>query len=188
MDKENKNTNDSKKSKSTGFKVPEAYFDTFESNLFEKFSNLDTDKEGDEAEKFSVLRNEESLKAKRDPGFKVPDGYFEKTDIKFKNEDGRKMSPKVRSLRILSLSIAASILLFFGIKYMNKGETSIIADQVVLQNDEISDWVADDLVYFDTYEIAEAFDDVELEQNLYSEDAVNYYIDFVDIESLILEN
>ncbi|MGI9530441.1 hypothetical protein [Lutimonas sp.] len=188
MDKRNKNIDKTKKSNSPDFKVPDGYFENFESRLFEKISNTDTDKKTTHLKNISIFRNEGSSGLKKEHGFKVPEGYFENTDLNFNKEDPKTYSPKVRKLRLISLSIAASILLFFGIKYFNSGETSLYPDQVTLQNDEIADWVADDLVYFDTYEIAEAFDDIELEQNIYAEDAVNYYLDFVDIESLILEN
>jgi len=84
------------------------------------------------------------------------------------------------------MSVAASILLFFGIQFMNKGQQN--ASQVIVQNEEIANWIAEDLVTFDTYEIAEAFSDVELEETLYADEAVYDYLDFIDIESLIIEN
>lgn len=188
MDKRNNNILNSKKSNSPAFKVPDAYFERFESELFEKISKVDTVREKDDLKDLSIIRNEGLSEQKKRHGFKVPEGYFENNDFKLSIEDRQNKSPKIRRFRLLSLSIAASILLFFGIKYVNKGPSKSYSSQVVLQNDEIADWVADDLVYFETYEIAEAFDDIELEENIYTEDAVNYYLDFVDIESLILEN
>ena len=83
-------------------------------------------------------------------------------------------------------SIAASILLFFGIKYINPTQSE--KSQLVFQDQEYINWIESDLVDLNSYEIAEAFNDIELNQVYYPEDEVDEYLNSVDIELLILEN
>jgi len=187
MNKKHKDILNNSKLNASGFNTPDGYFENLESELFEKALSSE-ENDGSKSFKESRKKGKDELELnKKSQGFKVPKGYFEGVEAKLDKSILVKMQvPKVRRLRLISMSIAASILLFFGLKYMNIGDTSI--NPIVLQNDEIASWVDEDLVSFDTYEIAEAFGDIELEQTLYEDDAVSDYLDFMDIESLIIEN
>jgi hypothetical protein len=187
MDKKDKDILNNLDSSSTGFTIPDGYFDNLENRLYEKaLTNEQSDNEKSLSQLHIIRPNELKINRK-ETGFKVPDNYFEQIESRFdKSGKANKTVRKVRILRLISMSVAASILLFFGIQFMNNGEQNV--NQVVIENEEIADWVAEDLITFNTYDIAEAFSDVELEQTLYTDEAVNDYLDFMDIESLILEN
>lgn len=187
MDKERNNRINKIDSSSSGFKIPDDYFDNLENNLIEKvFTNESSDKKKSVNELHLIRANELGSKRK-ESGFKVPENYFEQLEGRFsKTEEFHTENTKVRRLRLVSMSVAASILLFFGIQYMNKGQQNV--NEVILENEEIAGWVDENIITFDSYDIAEAFSDVELEQSLYTDEAVNDYLDFVDIESLIIEN
>lgn len=187
MDKKHKDILNKLDSSSSGFKIPDGYFDNLEDVLSKKVATNQLSSDKESSNKLHIIRPNELKENRKETGFKVPENYFEQIESRFDNSTKVKTTGgKVRRLRLISLSVAASILLFFGIQFINKGEQN--GNQVILQNEEIASWVAEDLVSFDTYEIAEAFSDVELEQALYSDDAVNDYLDFIDIESLIIEN
>ena len=69
---------------------------------------------------------------------------------------------------------------------MNTGQNT--KNQLVFQDEEFINWIESDLTDLNSYEIAEVFNDMELEQSLYAEDDVFEYLNSVDIENLILEN
>lgn len=187
MDKKDKNILNKHNLSSTGFTLPDGYFDNLENRLSKKaLTNALLDNEKSLHQLHIIRPNELKINSKK-TGFKVPENYFDQLESRFdKSDEVKKSVGKVRTLRLISMSIAASILLFFGIQFMNDGQQN--TNMVVIENEEIADWVADDLITFNTYDIAEAFSDVELEQTLYTDEAVNDYLDFMDIESLILEN
>jgi len=184
MDKEHKNRIDKTGSSSSGFKIPDGYFDNLENILTQKVL---TNESSDKKEALHLIRPNELKSKRKETGFKVPENYFDQLESGFKKpKELLTNNRKVRRLRLVSMSVAASILLFFGIQFMNKGEQNV--NQIILDNEEIADWVDEDLITFDSYDIAEAFSNVEIEQTLYTDEAVNDYLDFVDIESLIIEN
>ena len=172
---------------SDGFNVPKGYFENLDIELLKKAMATASNKRSEPLKNLSLISTNEIDPIKKNSGFKVPKDYFEDVETRLdKLIITKKEVKKVRNLRLISMSIAASIVLFIGIKFINinNSNTSIM----VLQNDEIASWIDQDLVSFDTYDIAEAFSDIDLEQTLYSDEAVNDYLDFMDIESLIIEN
>lgn len=190
MDKEHNNRINKIDSSSSGFKIPDDYFDNLENILAQKILTIELSekkkKKKKSLNKLHIIRPNE-LKTKRtNTGFKVPENYFELFETRIDQpKEFNTNKRKVHRLRIFSMSVAASILLFFGIQFMNKGQQSV--NQVILENEEIAGWIDEDLITFDTYDIAEAFSDVEIEQTLYAEEAMNDYLDFIDIETLIIE-
>lgn len=168
------------------FKVPKGYFESLE----DRMDHI----EGDERrnENHSVENKDDYVPTLteiigKEPGFKVPDGYFKDlgSEVPFKKE--QKIIPlKKQFIRILSLATAACILLFFGLNSINSKYDNI--DKLEFQDEEIASWLESDLIEFDSYEIAEAFDDVELDHYLYDEDGIDDYLNTLDIEHLILDN
>ena len=69
---------------------------------------------------------------------------------------------------------------------MNTGDD--LTDQLVFQDEEFIYWIEADLADPNSYEIAEAFNDVELEHVFFYEEELGDYLNSVDIENLILEN
>ena len=189
MNPNKKNILNEIKNSGSGFKTPDGYFDDLENRLYEnttvhmindslvpdnKKDNLDTES--------SPLKNID-----KDAGFKVPVSYFDELELHIK----KPLKPKViglkeRRISLLSLSIAASILLFFGIKYYNVEPNTF--DQLVFEKNEIENWIETDLISFDSYEIAEIYRDVELEQTIYIDQEIDDYLDYMDIEELLIEN
>lgn len=170
-----------------GFETPEGYFEELERQLEKKVNEkssklglVDKNKKRSQKETFT-------LPDSMDTGFAVPDGYFEELDLDFPVENEKKIFKlKHPGLRILSLSIAASILLFFGIKTLNISDNSVNLND--FQNEDIATWIDSGLVEFDSYEIAEVFSDIELEESLINEEDLFLYFDEIDVENLMIEN
>jgi len=190
MDRKKENILKQLKSSGAGFTVPKEYFENLDNQIDKPLETLSDTKEGNPEDKeYKTIQMSLSAldQIKKHHGFKVPQGYFDSIE----REIYRPGKPKVitiknQFIRILSLSIAASILLFFGIQYMNPSRN--VNDQLVFEDVEIANWIESDLVHLNAYEIAEVFNEVELEPVLYGEDEVDEYLNYVDIESLILEN
>ncbi len=162
MDKNKENIWKQLKSSGPGFTVPNGYFKSSEDRIG-----------------LGHIR--------KDHGFTVPEGYFETIQSKITGPEKTKVIPlQLKFIRMSSLSVAASILLIFGLYYFNSSEN--ITDQLAFQDEEFIDWIESDLADPNSYEIAEAFNDVELEHVLFSEEEVGDYLNSVDIENLILEN
>jgi len=190
MNKDRKNILDNLKESGTGFNHPKGYFDDFETRLLSDLDQNAQFKKHIETEAEWV----DSREAKhldligKNHGFKVPENYFEK-DLGTKSMAG---STKIISLsrknagKWLSIAVAASFLLFFGLKFYNGNEKQL--DFTDLKNDEIENWIDEDLISFNSYEIAEAFSNVDLENDLYSDEEVTDYLDQIDIEQLILDD
>ena len=187
MDQEKKNILNSLKKSGPGFTVPKAYFDNLEDQIEQKMDHTDIipKKVTEQQPKPNNVFTLDQIG--KDHGFKTPDGYFDEVEPKTKRVKKTKIvTLKNNYTRILALSIAASVLLFIGITNMNRSENE--KSQMVFQDEEYIEWIESDLVELNSYEIAEAFYDVELDQVLYPEDEVEEYLNSVDIEQLILEN
>lgn len=165
-DFENSFKNNSDKEKNS-FKVPEDYFDTLEDKII---GNLES--------------------STNITGFKVPKDYFNTLENKINSEVVNKT--KVISLfnnttiKIIGLSIAASILLFIGINNYNLNNQNLEINNLSLS--ELDNWMEEDLITFNTYEIAETFTENELNLVDIENDELTEYFDLVDVENLILEN
>lgn len=190
MDKNKENIWKQLKSSGPGFTVPKGYFKSSEGQIDHGLSSSDAHHKNN-TEKTAPDQSADGPfglgHIGKDHGFTVPEGYFGTIQSKITGTEKTKViSLKLKFIMISSLSIAASILLFFGLYYFNKSEN--ITDQLAFQDEEFIDWVESDLADPNSYEIAEAFNDVELEHVLFSEEEVDDYLNSVDIEHLILEN
>ncbi|MET2984275.1 hypothetical protein [Aureibaculum conchae] len=184
--------------KKSGFTTPKGYFNTLEDAVFdemasEKFSK----KDGFESPKgyFSTLEDNVFKKLKleedkKETGYKIPENYLETVEDKVFTTINDK--PKVIDFktillkRLIPIAAAASLLLFIFINY-NQTTDDVNLDQ--LASTEIEQWIDDDLITFDTHEITEVFNDIELEsQPIFEEEDLEDYLNGTDIESLILEN
>jgi hypothetical protein len=182
MEHPKKNILNTLKKSGSGFSHPEGYFDGLE----DRFVNNLKDKKVNQPDE-TVLQGLEAIG--KSHGFTVPIGYFE--------EDTEKIavprSNKVISLfgipikKWASLSIAASLLLFFGLRFFTSGNTQ--TELAELTNSDIENWIDADLISFSSYDIAEAYSDVSLEDEMnYSDEEVDIYIDNIDFENILLEN
>lgn len=170
MDQNKKDILKQFKDSGLGFEIPDGYFEKFEIQL----KNEDSE-------------DTSAIPKKLKTGFDVPDGYFDSLDLDLPVENEKKLfrlaHPK---LRILSLSVAASILLFFGIRTLNISENS--TDLTELKNEDIAAWIDSGLIDFESYEIADAFSDIELEESLMNEEDLSVYFEEIDVENLMIEN
>ena len=187
MDQEKNNILNSLKKSGPGFTVPKAYFEELEDRIGQKMDSTGSNPKI-KTEERSKQKNMFVLdKIGKNHGFKTPDGYFDKLEPKIKRLKTTRVVPlKNNYTRILALSIAASILLFFGISNMNHSQNE--KNEIVFQDEEYINWIESDLVELDSYEIAEIYNDIELDKVFYPEDELEEYLNNVDIEHLILEN
>ena len=128
--------------KSSGFKAPDGYFESFDELLLNK------------------LKSNHTLKESKDSGFKVPDQYFETFDDKL-----FKTISETKEVKVIPLfswkkaayisGIAASILLMISL-FINKNttptfdnlETALIDEYIVdedFTNEDIATLLSDDL-------------------------------------------
>lgn len=149
----------------TGFFVPEGYFENFEPNI------LETNK-----------------KSNPENGFTIPENYFEDFEVvthQTNNEAKVHYLPSKLLLKIGSIAIAASILLFFGLNLTenNKGE-----NLSQLSTQDIESWVYENASQFTTDDITEVFQENELTLNSFDfESEVNSYLSEKDIESMLIQ-
>ncbi len=165
--------------KSTGFKVPIAYFDTVETSVFNLLS-----KKSISAKPTYILPESYLMSKKRtytskiddtipETDLSVPDSYFESVEDKvFARLKKEKRNKKFNIKRYwIPVAIAASFLVVFAIynpfSFKNNKEYA-----------EVASWIEDGNLDLDSYQIAEYFNpDIEtldLEDNFNSETLEDY--------------
>ncbi|MCF6348132.1 MAG: hypothetical protein L3J20_07525 [Flavobacteriaceae bacterium] len=196
------------KSTKSSFKVPKGYFDTVEDAVFTKLSTKKlSEKEGFSMPDsyFNTVEDRVLEKIKKEnssqsaipigsqTGFTIPENYLTTIEdiVTTKLNDDTKpvkvIGFKAFLLkRVIPFAAAAAVLLLVYINYNAK--TSSNSFDTVAYSD-IEQWIENDLITFDTYEIAEVYNDIELENaTIFAEDELLEYLDGTDIESLLLEN
>lgn len=155
--------------KSTGFKTPNQYFESFDAKLKHR------------------LAEKELINDIDTSGFEVPEHYFDSVDdkiIRKLKNDNAVITLKSRQSFYYFAGIAASLLLLFAI-YINYESTDDISAEMVktyFQDSEL-----------DSYELAQLLSDAELleedfiiTETEYSEDNLeDYLLDNTDIEQLL---
>ena len=151
--------------KTTGFKIPEDYFQSFETQFNEQ------------------LKLDEVLKDHNDSGYSVPKNYFNTVEDsiikKLSQLEGDKPVVRInfkRSLYYIS-GIAASLLLLFAI-FINKEETSEISIDMVEAHFETLD--------IDSYELAELLVDTQLLDDDFT--ITNSTYNETNLETYLLDN
>ncbi|MBU2950074.1 hypothetical protein KO493_05115 [Tamlana agarivorans] len=159
---------------STGFKIPDGYFDALEDRIFNK------------------LKNDSPLNAVEETGFKAPKDYFDSINESIiehiKNEEKTtKIIPLFNKKTILfASSIAAAVLLLFNLSVFESKPTFNSLDAQTVENYIISEDMS-------TSELAFLFTDVELDETIFSEtifddeNIEDYLLNNTDIETLITE-
>jgi len=188
--------NNSKKdilNKDSGFKTPDNYFDEFENSFKHNSDKLKNSfKTPDNYFKTiedKIIGNLETV-VNKTTGFKVPKDYFNTLENNINTP--RVKRAKVKSLfnnttiKIIGFSIAASFLIFIGINNFSSGNQNLEIHNLSLS--ELDTWMEEDLITFNTYEIADTFTENELNLVDIENDELSEYFDLVDVEDLILEN
>ncbi|WP_299526804.1 hypothetical protein [Winogradskyella sp.] len=157
------------KIKSTGFKTPDDYFESFEDKLFER------------------LEEKATIAGINDTGFKVPKDYFNDLDdeiiSKLNTDDKPVVKLNSRKTFYYVAGIAASLALMLAI-YINRSDEEISAEMVETYFQE-SD--------LDSYELAELLVDAEIleedfilvEPEYNEENLESYLLENTDIESVL---
>ncbi|WP_422108003.1 hypothetical protein [Winogradskyella sp.] len=157
------------KIKSTGFKTPDNYFESFDDELFER------------------IKDEKSIGGIEDTGFNVPEGYFDKLDDKIIGRLEAKDQPVVklntRRTFFYVAGIAASLLLMLAI-FINEGDDGISAEMVETYFEDSN---------LDSYELAELLVDADIleedftitEPEFDEDDLESYLLENSDIESIL---
>jgi hypothetical protein len=154
-----------------GFRVPQDYFDTLDLKLMNR------------------------LKGKSNKGFKVPEGYFEDFEVKFslEPESGAESEPKrvvnlnrPEAKKLIWMAVAASILLFFGVKYSITNQSVMGWED--LEQAELGYWIESDLAELNEYDIVEAYPDVELNAPMISNEELNAYLNEIELDQILYEN
>ena len=148
-----------------GFKVPQDYFESLDSKLTHRVSE------------------------ERRHGFKTPVDYFDRFEVKVPVEASKKRVFKLdrpTAGKLVWMAAAASILLFFGINYLNTDQPGLEWED--LDNAEISFWIENDLSEINAYDIAEAYPDVELDEAPFSNDELNAYLNEIELDQILYEN
>lgn len=179
------------KSKPDGFLAPGGYLENLEERILAGTQEQLT-AFGEQPAKIDrtsvVYRGKEKAGEASDQGFRVPAGYFDGLEKRLIDKLASERRDKTWWDRnwVFTLSIAASLLLLLGIRlYSPHGASSNLN---TLSTSEIDTWVDNGLVSFSSYDIAEAFNDVELYPDLGSEQEVLDYLGEVDVENLMTEN
>ncbi|MGJ8593438.1 MAG: hypothetical protein ACSHXF_12880 [Aquaticitalea sp.] len=160
--------------KSSGFKIPDNYFESLEDAVFSRLS-------------------EDHLDSKvSSSGFEVPDDYFETFDSKVLNAIPKNESAKVisifswRNVSYIS-GIAASLVLAFNIFFNNSNQLSI--DN--LETASIESYLMDeDLSAYDIapyLNLSEFESDNFVENTMTASDIEDYLIQNSDVEQLIID-
>ena len=158
--------------KSTGFKTPDNYLESFDDKLFERFNE------------------KESIEGIETSGYTIPADYFDTTEAnvfkKLDTEDKPVITFKPKAKFYYVAGIAASFLLLLSLFLNQKNAISIdTIDTVALESYLYQeDYTNDDLaVLFKSEDISETdFIDVTI-----SDETINQYLESLDTEDLILE-
>ena len=164
--------NNINKIKSTGFKIPDGYLESFEESLLNK------------------LNNESKLSAVKTSGFKKPDNYFitlEESIVQKLSQKKETKIIKLSSRRILFYlsGFAATILLLFNLSIFDNKPSF---DD--LETETVENYILDENI--NSYDIAALLSDEQIEEiiidhSLNEDNIEEYLIGNADIEALMIE-
>ncbi len=180
------------KNEGLGFTLPEDYLANFE--VHSKHKTLES-KTGFTVPKDYLENLDAPILAKiskaPSTGFKIPNNYLETIDNKILNSIQLNKQSKTISIfqrplfKGIGFAIAASLVLFFGIKSFYF--TTDIPDFDSVTVAQIDSWVEEDLLTFSTYDIAENLTDIDYDISAnFSDEEILDYLDNTDIENLLL--
>lgn len=183
--------------KGPGFSVPKNYFEEFEGRfskmMHQTKPGFTIPKDYFEQVEESVIHKVSSHPKVASAGFKTPDNYLENIDNEILNRIHVNKKTKVISInrntifRTLAYAVAASLLLFFGLKTLYPTDTNLNFDTLTIA--QIEAWMEIEMVDINTYDIADTFADASFNlENSYSNEEILDYLDHADIENLILKD
>lgn len=157
--------------KTTGFKTPASYFDTFEDQLFDR------------------LEDKEAIAGIEASGYTVPKNYFDTVEdsilAKIKNDNKPVIQLRFRNTIYYSIGIAASLLLMLALFFNNqRQESELTAEmaQVYFEERGINSYDLVDLIS----ETNLSEDDLIIIDTPYEEDNLEaYLLENSNIESIL---
>jgi hypothetical protein len=156
--------------KSTGFKTPQNYFESFDDQIF------------------NVLKKENQLEAIKTSGFKVPTDYFETFDDELISHitNDTKIVPLFSWKKVAYLSgIAAALVVMFSLLFNNTNDWNKI------ETASIENYLTEE--DFSNYEIASLLTDEELTADNFTDSGFsetsleNYLLENTTIEDLLID-
>ena len=191
MKEKNKDILKKIKNNDSGFMLPENYFNDFEQNFYLDSSKLKTGFV--EPENYFKDVEGKIISKVKYTGFKTPLNYFQELDgvllNKYKEGIGHsKIHKLVKTpiLKFIGYSIAASLMLFIGLKNFNVENEQLEFE--TLEFSEIEGWMDNDLISYSSYDIQDTFGDITLSnEEIYASDAVFNYLVEENIENLLNE-
>lgn len=178
------------KNSGTGFNLPEGYFDSLEDKIIEGMITAEGSKKTGQPPLFQKDTHKAGglIKIGKKSGFKVPQGYFDQDEAYLiRSTEKRIFSlPINKNTRTIWYSVAASFMLFFALKYVTVEPYNF--DLSEINPSDIDTWIDNDLVSFNSYDVAEVFEDVEFDDYDFTDEEVETYITNEDIENIILQN
>ncbi|MEW4924764.1 hypothetical protein [Algibacter sp. 2305UL17-15] len=150
--------------KSTGFKAPDNYFESFDEKILKKLN---------------IESNLADIKA---TGFKIPDGYFETLEDRIIGKVSDKKETKVIPLSskktfIYVSSIAAAILLLFNLSIFDSKPSF-----GSLETETVENYIIDENI--SSYEIASLLTEEQMNEDLF----IDYNLDHDNLEEYLLDN
>lgn len=158
------------------FKAPKNYFENFEDSFFESLEN----------------QHHKSVKST----LKVPENYFENFEQKVlsklknttENKEVKVISLRSRIMKIsTTIAVAASLALFFIFNQQQNDDLSF--DSLALS--EIEEWIDQDKLDLDAYQIAAVYTETKLQPNLLeaaiNEDDLEEFLKNENINELLYE-
>jgi len=178
------------KNSGAGFKLPESYFESLEDKIIAGMTTYEGSKKTGQPPLFQKDTHKAGklFNIGKKSGFKVPEGYFDQDEAYLiRSTEKRIFSiPINKNKMMIWYSVAASFLLFFAIKYVTVTPSDF--DLSEINQSDIETWIDDDLVSFNSYDVSELFDEIDLNDHDFTDEEVETYIANEDIENIILQN
>ncbi|PIE48605.1 MAG: hypothetical protein CSA39_06900 [Flavobacteriales bacterium] len=159
------------KYKTTGFQIPKGYFSDFQKNI---------------AKKTKAIHKQKAT------GFSVSADYFSTLDDAILNKiTKKKTANKLLKLNGISIkkwmAVAATVLILITLWFtIDKKQTT---EWNNISSTEVELWVTEDLIEFDTYQIFEAYPEIDLsDTDIFKDENVLDYLSNKDVELLLLNN
>ena len=179
----------------TGFSVPKSYFETVETTIAFDIFNTNKEKVFKIPDNYfkSVEGNVLNKIQEIDAEFSIPEGYFDTIEdavLEKINSEPKVISIKSRIIKqFIPFIAAASLLLFISLQFFNTPDTDLFSS---LETTEIENWIENNNLGLNSYEIASIYEDIDIENldinSLYDDDEMLNYLNDINVESLILTN
>lgn len=173
MDNNKKRSGDFKQEDHSHFKMPQGYFEEFESRLSERMAR----------EREVSILDDPLL---RSLPFRMPKDYLDSFEVNSSRHLPKKTATKVVRLMNFSVAIAASFILFFGIKQVLNHQPSESTSSAMIEELDLELWF-EDQESLHAYDIAEVLEIDEINSEFVSTDALEDHLEINQIDYILLD-